>query len=123
MTHLAWPCSMLCDDDRISVWSVLLNRWIGQERAARGGNYYNELCRRGKSPCDAQIMLDLPRTFPHNRFFQDRRRRGWRCLRRVLNSFALHNAEIGYCQGFNFIAAFLLLFLPEEVAFWCVFVC
>lgn len=25
-----------------------------------------------------------------------------------------------YCQGFNFIAGFALLFLSEEMAFWCV---
>ena len=24
-----------------------------------------------------------------------------------------------YCQGFNFIAGFALLILPEESAFWC----
>ena len=28
------------------------------------------------------------------------------------------NTKVEYCQGFNFIAAFALLFLAEEEAFW-----
>lgn len=39
-------------------------------------------------------------------------------LRRVLQAFALHCPRIGYCQSLNFIAGLLLLFLPEEKAFW-----
>lgn len=39
-------------------------------------------------------------------------------LRRVLYAFSLHNPKIGYTQSLNFIAGLLLLFLPEEKAFW-----
>ncbi|KKZ66940.1 hypothetical protein EMCG_07368 [[Emmonsia] crescens] len=39
-------------------------------------------------------------------------------LRRVLYAFAAHNPKIGYTQSLNFIAGMLLLFLPEEKAFW-----
>lgn len=39
-------------------------------------------------------------------------------LRRVLYAFSLHNSRIGYTQSLNFIAGMLLLFLPEEKAFW-----
>lgn len=40
-------------------------------------------------------------------------------LRRVLQAFAVHNPNIGYCQSLNFIAGLLLLFLDsdEEKAF------
>ena len=40
-------------------------------------------------------------------------------LRRVLQAFAIHNPNIGYCQSLNFIAGLLLLFLNgnEEKAF------
>ncbi|RAO64485.1 uncharacterized protein BHQ10_000497 [Talaromyces amestolkiae] len=41
-----------------------------------------------------------------------------RSLRRVLYAFALHNPRIGYTQSLNFITGMLLLFLPEEKAFW-----
>lgn len=42
-----------------------------------------------------------------------------RSLRRVLQCFAIHNPQIGYCQSLNFIAGLLLLFLDlhEEKAF------
>ncbi|KAK2730834.1 hypothetical protein FQN55_005421 [Onygenales sp. PD_40] len=39
-------------------------------------------------------------------------------LRRVLYAFSAHNPKIGYTQSLNFIAGMLLLFLPEEKAFW-----
>ncbi|OKL60668.1 hypothetical protein UA08_04028 [Talaromyces atroroseus] len=41
-----------------------------------------------------------------------------RSLRRVLYAFALHNPRVGYTQSLNFITGMLLLFLPEEKAFW-----
>ncbi|QIW95123.1 hypothetical protein AMS68_000641 [Peltaster fructicola] len=37
-----------------------------------------------------------------------------RSLRRVLQTFAVHNPSIGYCQSLNFIAGLLLLFLDED---------
>jgi len=39
-------------------------------------------------------------------------------LRRILSAFALDHPRIGYCQSLNFLAGMLLLFLPEERAFW-----
>ncbi|KAJ5723457.1 hypothetical protein N7488_001492 [Penicillium malachiteum] len=39
-------------------------------------------------------------------------------LRRVLYAFALYNPKVGYTQSLNFITGMLLLFLPEEKAFW-----
>ncbi|EAS32438.3 GTPase activating protein [Coccidioides immitis RS] len=39
-------------------------------------------------------------------------------LRRVLYAFSVHNPKIGYTQSLNFITGLLLLFLPEEKAFW-----
>ena len=39
-------------------------------------------------------------------------------LRRVLYAFSVHNPKIGYTQSLNFVVGMLLLFLPEEKAFW-----
>ena len=39
-------------------------------------------------------------------------------LRRLLSAFAIHHPAVGYCQSLNFIAGLLLLFLPEDKAFW-----
>eukprot|EP01048_Picozoa_sp_COSAG05_P017392 COSAG05_NODE_2361_length_3178_cov_23.311465_4_plen_98_part_01 len=39
-------------------------------------------------------------------------------LRRVLLAYSLRNATVGYCQSMNFIAALLLIHVPEAEAFW-----
>ena len=73
------------------------------------------------------IERDLHRTFPDNVHFKpDIRSSGSSApelpllssLRQVLRAYALHNPRIGYCQSLNFLAGLLLLFLPEEKAFW-----
>lgn len=76
------------------------------------------------------IERDLHRTFPDNVRFKDpslsisppttsnNETPLLLSLRRVLCAFAIHCPKIGYCQSLNFIAGLLLLFLPEEQAFW-----
>lgn len=39
-------------------------------------------------------------------------------LQRVLSAFSLYSPSIGYCQSLNYIVGMLLLFMPEEEAFW-----
>nr|VZH92786.1 unnamed protein product [Spirometra erinaceieuropaei] len=72
-------------------------------------------------PCqfDAAIQRDLPRTFPAHDFFKDRK--GQEILFQLNRVYALYDEEVGYSQGISFIAAALLLHLPEEQAF-CVLV-
>ncbi|TYH32930.1 hypothetical protein ES332_D13G024300v1 [Gossypium tomentosum] len=62
-----------------------------------------------------QIEKDLPRTFPGHPALDDD---GRNALRRLLTAYARHNPSVGYCQAMNFFAAFLLLLMPEENAFW-----
>ena len=77
------------------------------------------------------IERDLHRTFPDNVRFKDPSTSlspptdGFISetpllisLRRLLRAFAIHSPRIGYCQSLNFIGGLLLLFLPEEKAFW-----
>jgi len=85
----------------------------------------------------SQIELDLHRTFPDHPGFNAKVRgpegssppRGSRqggpletpsvqSLRRVLRAYAARNGAVGYCQGMNFIAGVMLLFLDEESVFW-----
>ena len=40
-------------------------------------------------------------------------------LLRVLSAMCVRSPQRGYTQGMNFVAAVLLLHVPEEVAFWC----
>ena len=39
-------------------------------------------------------------------------------IARVLEAYCGRNSTIGYCQGLNFVAAWLLLFMDENSAFW-----
>ncbi|KAL8906957.1 MAG: hypothetical protein Q9207_001711 [Kuettlingeria erythrocarpa] len=71
------------------------------------------------------IERDLHRTFPDNIHYKpdhpthfNVETRLLSSLRRVLQAFALDRPQIGYCQSLNFLAGLLLLFLPEEKAFW-----
>ncbi|KAF2860318.1 RabGAP/TBC [Piedraia hortae CBS 480.64] len=111
----------------------------GHSRLARNPNLYQRLLQdiqNGKlSDNDREhIERDLNRTFPDNIRFKpdmaampDTKPRGGggkssqssetsivQSLRRVLQAFAVHNPEIGYCQSLNFIAGLLLLFLDED---------
>ncbi len=72
------------------------------------------------------IERDLHRTFPDNLHFKPDTPTPHAVpeapllssLRRVLQAFALHSPRVGYCQSLNFLTGLLLLFLPEEKAFW-----
>ena len=70
------------------------------------------------------IERDINRTFPDNVHFKPDSRATTVeppilvSLRRVLRAFAFHSPRIGYCQSLNFVTGLLLLFLPEEKAFW-----
>ena len=73
------------------------------------------------------IERDINRTFPDNIHFKPDTKQSTApgeelpiltSLRRVLRAFAFHSPRIGYCQSLNFLTGLLLLFLPEEKAFW-----
>jgi hypothetical protein len=80
--------------------------------------YYQRLLQHGfhyPNPQLYQIELDLGRTFPNEK---EKAAELIVPLRRVLGAFVQRCPTIGYCQGFNFIAARLLSVMPEEEAFW-----
>ena len=91
---------------------------------------YAELVLQSQTPklnlADREaIERDLHRTFPDNIHFKPVVPQSptfetplLSSLRRVLSAFAIHHPRIGYCQSLNFLAGLLLLFLPEEKAFW-----
>mmetsp|Transcript_3006 Transcript_3006/g.4880 ORF Transcript_3006/g.4880 Transcript_3006/m.4880 type:complete len:355 (-) Transcript_3006:384-1448(-) len=76
---------------------------------------------KGADDALAQIELDLHRTFPDHLHFSGEDTGSKNLvpvLRRVLYAYARKNPKVGYCQGMNFIAGVMLLFLQEEHAFW-----
>ncbi|XP_028405595.1 growth hormone-regulated TBC protein 1-A-like [Dendronephthya gigantea] len=65
------------------------------------------------------IRTDLHRTFPENVHFGDDLSSKKEALFNVLSSYAHYNPTVGYCQGFNYIVALLLLVVKqEEHVFW-----
>ena len=54
------------------------------------------------------IEVDIHRSFKNNEHIRDEN------LRRILYTYAVVNPALDYCQGMNFIAGFLYLFLGDE---------
>lgn len=114
----------------------------GFELLNRNPGLYDELVQKAMvSPSNddkEHIERDLHRTFPDNIHFKPESSSNpgassgssnpghgstvetqmIQSLRRVLYAYALHNPKVGYTQSLNFITGMLLLFLPEEKAFW-----
>ncbi|KAL0275484.1 UNVERIFIED_CONTAM: hypothetical protein PYX00_003316 [Menopon gallinae] len=71
--------------------------------------------------CENVIQRDINRTFPAHDFFKEAGGLGQDSLYRISKAYAVYDSEVGYCQGLSFLAATLLLHMPEEQAF-CVLV-
>ncbi|XP_053490987.1 rab GTPase-activating protein 1-like isoform X2 [Ictalurus furcatus] len=73
------------------------------------------------SPQEGVITRDIHRTFPAHDYFKDSDGDGQDSLYKICKAYSVYDEEIGYCQGQSFLAAVLLLHMPEEQAF-CVLV-
>ena len=69
------------------------------------------------SPDDVQIDIDVPRTINSHIMFRRRYRGGQRLLFRVLHCLSIYFPETGYVQGMAALAATLLCYFDEEMAF------
>lgn len=63
------------------------------------------------------ITRDIHRTFPAHDYFKDSDGDGQDSLYKICKAYSVYDEEIGYCQGQSFLAAVLLLHMPEEQAF------
>ena len=101
---------------RRHVWFELSGA-AARQAAYPEGHYHRLTCHA--VPSDDVLRLiekDVMRTFPgHSRL---QRPAELRKLERVLCALACNNSRIGYTQGMNRLAAFSLLVLSEEEAFW-----
>lgn len=66
---------------------------------------------------DVQIDMDVPRTINSHIMFRSRYRGGQRLLFRVLHCLSLYFPETGYVQGMASLAATLLCYYAEDMAF------
>ncbi|XP_078088418.1 growth hormone-regulated TBC protein 1-like isoform X2 [Mustelus asterias] len=66
------------------------------------------------------VKTDINRTFPDNVHFRKNANPSLQdALFNILVAYGNHNKTIGYCQGMNFIAGYLLIVTKdEEKAFW-----
>ncbi|XP_035685235.1 uncharacterized protein LOC118421840 [Branchiostoma floridae] len=111
------------DQYRSEVWQKFVHIQTQDIEEQKGPGYYDDLVTLSEqsvivSQHKKQIELDLLRTMPCNEHFNQLDADGISKLRNILQAYCLHNPNIGYCQGLNFMVGMSLLFLEEEDAFW-----
>mmetsp|Transcript_85702 Transcript_85702/g.227723 ORF Transcript_85702/g.227723 Transcript_85702/m.227723 type:complete len:500 (-) Transcript_85702:125-1624(-) len=99
-------------------------RWQVWKAAVRLQDYempkdYESLSTR-ENPWTTCIEIDISRTFPELKSFDASQQQR---LLRVLNAYASHNPNVGYCQGMNYVAGLLLLVSDCEEESFAVLVC
>jgi len=109
---------------RGSVWKAIVDHKLNLKNDKFETDYYKKLLAnynpsRNLTPAAKQIELDLLRTLPNNKHYDNPNADGIPKLRRVLLAYSVHNPDVEYCQGFNRLVAIALLFMAEEDAFWC----
>lgn len=129
------------------VWKIIVTHWVKDKQAELGNGYYQSMLRKaGTKKQDGsydaaikqvylyyskfeflilffQIDLDLARTLPTNKLFDEPDSANIEKLRNVLYAFRYHNSHVGYCQGLNRLAAIALLNLDEQDSFWFLVAC
>lgn len=97
---------------RGAVWQLL----VGCHDNTDAMEQYRVLMTK-ESPQDDVIQRDVHRTFPAHDFFKEAGGSGQESLYRIGKAYSIYDKEVGYCQGLSFLAAALLLHMPEEQAF------
>ncbi|KAL9602693.1 MAG: hypothetical protein Q9219_001683 [cf. Caloplaca sp. 3 TL-2023] len=105
---------------RATAWHAFLSASARRRKAPASDDElkaeFQELLIQG-SPDDMQIDLDVPRTINSHIMFRKRYRGGQRLLFRVLHCLSIYFPNTGYVQGMAALAATLLCYFDEEMAF------
>ena len=97
-------------------WKHLVNAPRVTEKKVK--MYYKLSEQVGKQ--HGEIGRDGDRTLIHHASFVDDDE-AVRVLTRLLRAYAIHDPGVGYTQGMNFLAGFLLTQLVEEEAYWLLY--
>ncbi|KAF1745786.1 hypothetical protein GCK72_022233 [Caenorhabditis remanei] len=100
------------DKLRGHVWQLLANAIDQPDLVEKYHNFLNQPC-----PSEQVIMRDIHRTFPAHDYFKESGGKGQESLYKISKVYSLYDEEVSYCQGLSFLAASLLLHMPEEQAF------
>ncbi|XP_071775880.1 growth hormone-regulated TBC protein 1-A-like [Centroberyx gerrardi] len=106
------------NEHRARIWMAASG---AQEQLQRNPGYYHSLlAAEHDTKLEETIHTDMHRTFPDNVLFQNNTEP---CLQgalyNVLLAYGHHNKAVGYCQGMNFIAGYLIIITKdEEKSFW-----
>lgn len=106
------------NEHRALIWMAASG---AQDQLERNPGHYQSLLGAEHDPKLVEtIKTDLNRTFPENIYF---RKTSNPCMQKalynVLLAYGHHNPAVGYCQGMNFIAGYLLIVTKdEEKSFW-----
>ncbi|OCT92528.1 hypothetical protein XELAEV_18015584mg [Xenopus laevis] len=107
------------NEHRSHVWMVVSG---AQAQMGTNTGYFRRMFIEGeKNPKLLDLVnTDLNRTFPDNvQFRKNSNPSLQKHLYNVLVAYGQHNTTVGYCQGMNFIAGYLILLTKdEEKAFW-----
>uniref|UniRef100_H3D8Q5 Growth hormone-regulated TBC protein 1 n=1 Tax=Tetraodon nigroviridis TaxID=99883 RepID=H3D8Q5_TETNG len=104
------------NEHRARIWMAASG---AQERLESSPGYYRSLlAAEHRAPLRDAIRADLHRTFPDNILFRSEASLQ-SSLFNVLVAYGHHNKAVGYCQGMNFIAGYLIIITKdEEKSFW-----
>ncbi|XP_062389936.1 growth hormone-regulated TBC protein 1-A-like isoform X2 [Sardina pilchardus] len=105
-------------EHRAQIWMAASG---AQEHLEKHPGYYHSLLEdKHDAKLEETIRLDMHRTFPDNVLFKSSSDSGLQTsLYNVLLAYGHHNKDVGYCQGMNFIAGYLIIITKdEEKSFW-----
>lgn len=106
---------------RSSVWPFLQQSYL-----RRRVGLFEDLCKtsqsakgkKGKEDVYSTIEKDVERAYPEHKLFIGEARTGQADLEAILKAYVHYNPIVGYTQGMNLLAGFLLIQMPAEDAFW-----
>jgi len=101
------------------------SRYLQTMEQGEDRSFYHTLLRQRLAPPDEasehfdSIEKDITRTNVHTSAFKSKDEANT-ALSNVLSAYALHDLEIGYCQGMNFLSGHFLTLASEKKAYWLI---